>query len=98
MQAPALNNTDTPQSMLPTVQHLPITPYLSKYWHDMSPELVLPVEPCLQCFAVMLAIDPPLLLQSQVLLEVEQQVQGGHGATREEVASHPISLITYLTQ
>ena len=31
----------------------------------------------------------PLLLDREVFLEVQEQVGGGHGPTREEVLAHP---------
>jgi hypothetical protein len=38
-------------------------------------------------------VEVPLVLQGQVLLEVKQQVQGGHRTAAEEVPSHPVSLV-----
>lgn len=34
-------------------------------------------------------IDPPLIPQLQISLEVRQQIGGRHGPAREEVAGHP---------
>lgn len=47
------------------------------------------VEPVIACLRVVLAIDPPLLLDIQVSLEEQQQVGRGHGAAGEEVLGHP---------
>lgn len=72
------------------------SPHLCEYWHDVPPESVLLPKPGLECLAVVAAIDVPLLLNGEMLLEVEQQVQGGHGATREEIPGHPVGLIFHL--
>ena len=37
----------------------------------------------------MLAVDPPLPRQRQILLKVVEQVSTGHGASREEMRAHP---------
>lgn len=37
----------------------------------------------------MLSVDPPLLLQRQLALKVQQQVGRWHGAAAEEVVGHP---------
>lgn len=37
----------------------------------------------------MLSVDPPLLLQRQLALKVQQQVGRRHGASAEEVVGHP---------
>lgn len=34
-------------------------------------------------------VDPPLFSQLQISLKVQQQIGGGHGPAREEVACHP---------
>ena len=38
------------------------------------------------------AIDPPLLLDLEVALEVQKQVGGRHGAAGEEVLGHPAAV------
>ena len=40
----------------------------------------------------MIAVDPPLLLQRQVFLKIEQQVGRGHGPPGKEVRSHPAAV------
>lgn len=37
----------------------------------------------------MLSADPPLLLQSQILLKVKKEIGAWHSSTREEVSTHP---------
>ncbi len=39
---------------------------------------------------VVRAVEPPLLLDAQVILEAQQQVGRGHGAAAEEVSRHPV--------
>jgi hypothetical protein len=46
-------------------------------------------QPGLTCLCVVLPVHPPLLLQPQVALEVEEQVGGRHRAAGEEVRRHP---------
>ena len=48
--------------------------------------------PVLASLCVVLAIHPPLLLNLQVPLEIQQQISRRHRATREEVLRHPARL------
>lgn len=49
-------------------------------------------QPVLARLPVVHAVDPPLLLDLEVALEVQQQVGGRHGAAGEEVLGHPAAV------
>lgn len=51
--------------------------------------LVLLLEPVFAGLGIMLAIDPPDVLEDDVLLEVQEQIVRRHCAAREEILSHP---------
>mmetsp|Transcript_69206 Transcript_69206/g.218958 ORF Transcript_69206/g.218958 Transcript_69206/m.218958 type:complete len:266 (+) Transcript_69206:156-953(+) len=53
---------------------------------------ILAREPVVAGAAVVLAVDPPMALDAKVVLEVQEEVVRGHGASREEVLGHPIVL------
>lgn len=38
------------------------------------------------------SINPPLMLQSEIILEEMQQIGRRHGSTSEEVCTHPAGL------
>ena len=44
---------------------------------------------CLESLGVVLPVDPPVVHDAQVPLEVEQEVFGWHCASSEEVSGHP---------
>jgi hypothetical protein len=48
--------------------------------------------PVLASPRVVLAVDPPLLLNLQITLEIQQQISRRHRAAREEVLRHPAGL------
>jgi hypothetical protein len=48
--------------------------------------------PVLASLCVVLAINPPLLLNLQIPLEIQQQIRRRHRAAREEVLRHPAGL------
>ena len=60
--------------------------------HDLFPPRVLQREPVLAGLLVVAAVDPPVILHQQVVVEVEQQVIGGHDPAGEEIAPHPVVL------
>lgn len=51
---------------------------------------VLLLQPLLESAGVVHPVDVAHRLHGQVLLEVQEQVQGDHGAACEEVARHPV--------
>ena len=46
-------------------------------------------QPVLTRLAIMHPVHPPLLLDSQIVLEIQQQIRRRHRAAREEVFRHP---------
>lgn len=42
---------------------------------------------------IVLAIDPPLVLNLEIPLEIQQKIGRGHGPAREEVSRHPALLV-----
>lgn len=54
---------------------------------------ILGFEPMFAGLGVMVAVDPPTVLECDVLLEVLEEVEGGHGAAAEEVLRHPAVLV-----
>lgn len=50
-------------------------------------------EPGVGGFFVVLTRDLPVVIYFEVVLEVEEEVVGGHLSTREKVASHPIGFV-----
>ena len=60
---------------------------------QMRPNLTLSSRhlriPVLACLRIVLAIDPPLMLELEIPLEVQQQVGRRHSPTSEEVLRHP---------
>ena len=45
-------------------------------------------------FGVMNPIDPPLVLDLELVLEVKQEICRGHGSACKEVSCHPTFLVT----
>ena len=63
---------------------------------QMRPNLTLSSRhlriPVLACLRIVLAIDPPLMLELEIPLEVQQQVGRRHSPASEEVLRHPAGL------
>lgn len=47
------------------------------------------LEPVFACLGVMSTFDPPFILDSQIILKVEEQVVRWHRAAPEKVSGHP---------
>lgn len=57
------------------------------------PSLVLLLEPILTRLAVVTSIDEPRSLERERTLEVREEIERGHGSSREEVGRHPAAVV-----
>jgi hypothetical protein len=56
---------------------------------DLIPRSCHLLIPVLARLGIMLAINPPLLLNVEIALEIQQQIRRRHRAAREEMLRHP---------
>lgn len=63
-----------------------------KYCLHLVQMLVQPVQPRLQCLGVVLAVETPVVHNTEVLLKVKEEVVRCHCAPRKEIPGHPLSV------
>ena len=61
-------------------------------WPDLVEIQIQSVKPSLQCFGIVVPIQAPVIHNTEILLEIEQEVIGGHRSPWEEVPCHPFSI------